>query len=78
MIKTAVVSSNISMVGWANETMYVKFKHGKVYAYDGVPLTTFNVVVEADSVGKAFNSFVRESFPMLGPLDTDPFELAST
>lgn len=63
-----VVSSNISAIGHDDITnvMHVQFTTGKVYSYQNVVADTFKQILEAESVGKAFNSLVKK-FPLLYP-----------
>jgi len=72
VIQTAVESSNICRIGWENETLFVLFKHGKTYSYAGVPVSVYNLLIEAPSVGKAFIAEVRDKYPTTGPLETKP------
>ena len=59
-----VSSSNLDAVGYnaQTETLYVRFKGGKTYSYERVPEYTFTELVEADSVGKFFNQFIKNQF----------------
>lgn len=60
---TSVESSNLSGVAWENETLFVRFKNNKVYAYDGVPHSEYTALVTAPSVGKYLNSTIKGSYP---------------
>ena len=62
MLKSSVVSSNIQGVGWENDTLFVWFKTGKVYKYFKVPVTIYNELVSAPSVGRYFNEAVKHAF----------------
>ena len=73
MIQTAVSSSNLTHIGWRDELMFVRFKHGKTYVYQDVPLDVFNQVVDAPSVGKAFHQLVKDTYQFTGPMEADPF-----
>lgn len=55
-----VSSSNIESVGYdaATETVCVKFLNGSVYAYKGVPLSEFEGLKNAPSVG----SYLHRNF----------------
>jgi KTSC domain len=58
---TAIVRVNY------NETvrrLYVTFREsGKTYAYHGVPKTTYEDLLLADSAGAYFNAFVKDRYP---------------
>lgn len=56
---TPVTSSMISAVRWSANVLYVKFANMSVYAYHNVSEETFNNMMAVDSVGKAFNSLVK-------------------
>lgn len=61
-------SSNISSVSYnplqgTDEeigTLTVTFKSGMVYAYSQVPLLVVGRMLEAESIGKAFNELIRK------------------
>jgi hypothetical protein len=59
-----VVSSNIHSVGYdeETETFFVTFKGGKTYSYDNVSPYTYNELMDAESVGKFFNQFIKNQF----------------
>jgi hypothetical protein len=59
-----VESSNVAEVGYDadSETLVVLFHNGGMYAYDGVPATTFDQMVGAESVGKFFNTNVKGKY----------------
>ena len=59
-----VISSNLDAVGYnkQTETLYIRFKSKKVYSYERVPEYTFTELVEAESVGKFFNQFIKNQF----------------
>lgn len=61
MPHTPVQSSFIRSVGHDSERniMEVKLKNGQSYQYEGVDSDTFESVRDAESVGKAYNEFVR-------------------
>jgi hypothetical protein len=50
-----VKSSNIEAMAYADGTVKVQFKNGTEYHYQGVPKEVFLSVVNAESVGRAFN-----------------------
>ena len=59
MLQTQVESSNIFAVGWSDDILLVKFNRGDIYRYDGVPLSTYQGLIGADSVGKFFHANIR-------------------
>jgi len=61
MDRQPVVSSNISEIGWDEETgtLEVLFTTGSVYQYDGVPVTTYQSLLHAPSIGSYFARNIR-------------------
>jgi len=59
-----VNSSNISDVGFdpSNSTLIVRFKNGSYYQFDNVPERAYMNMIEATSVGKYFNSYIKNNF----------------
>jgi len=59
-----VSSSHLDAVGYdsASQTLYVKWKDGRVSAYDNVPPSTASDLQKSPSVGKAFNSLIRGKY----------------
>jgi len=49
----------------ATGKLRVKFKTGTIYEYLGVPHYVYQAVIEAGSVGKAFNSEVKGIYDYL-------------
>jgi hypothetical protein len=60
-----VSSSNISAVGYDadNQTVYVQFLDGSVYAYKGVPEHEFENLKTASSVGSYLNRNYKNVYP---------------
>jgi KTSC domain len=60
-----VTSSNIRSVGYdsKSETLEIEFNNGTVYQYYNVPSPVFDELMMAPSVGKFFNSQIKNSFP---------------
>src|SRR5690606_32277819 len=50
-----VESSNIDMVGFNEDTTYVKFKNGSIYSYPKTGREEFEHLKEASSVGSYFS-----------------------
>ena len=61
-IVVPVESSNIEVLTRvpANDLMIVEFVNGTKYLYTGVDVATFNQLVDAESVGKEFNSVIKK------------------
>ncbi len=62
---TPVTSGNIASIGWdsATQTLQVLFKSGALYAYSGVPRSTFEAFLSAPSKGAYFAKVVKDQFP---------------
>ena len=60
-----VTSSNLAAVGYDadNKTLYVTFKNGTTYVYSGVPATTYQSLLGAESLGSFFHTSIRSEFP---------------
>lgn len=63
MQTVTVTSSNIHQVGFDNEALFVAFKRGKTYRYEGVSRDTFDALAKAESPGKFFHQFIRDKYP---------------
>lgn len=59
------VSSQISGFGYdsGSQTLAVKFKHGGLYHYTGVPADVFSKMQEAESVGSFLHREIKTKFP---------------
>ncbi len=62
MMKIRVNSSNIKTVGWDKDTLDVEFHKGAHYRYFNVPIDVFNTLINAQSVGKYFNSTISKHY----------------
>lgn len=58
-----VTSSNLSSVGYEGQTLYVRFHHGGLYAYDGVPERVYQELMAAPSHGKYLARYVKGVYP---------------
>lgn len=58
-----VVSSNLSSVGYENGVLYVSFRHGGIYSYEGVPYEVYQNLLKAPSKGKYFAAYIKNSYP---------------
>ena len=54
-----VKSSNLEALSHHGATLHVRFKGGSVYAYENVSFDLYQVVLGAESVGKAFNAHIK-------------------
>lgn len=52
-----VSSSRMSKVGWEDDTMYIQFKNGKIYAYYNVSESEYNDFINSPSLGSALHTF---------------------
>ena len=61
----AVQSSSLSKLAYDSQhgILQVEFRDGTVYQYSGVPLQTFQELLQADSKGAFFNHHIRSRFP---------------
>lgn len=53
-----VTSSHVAQIGHDGQRLFVRFKGGGVYSYDGVPKDVFDAGIKADSPGRWFRSHV--------------------
>lgn len=54
-----VSSSRMDAVGWENNTMYIQFKDGVIYAYYNVSEAQYMQFLSAPSLGRELNNFQR-------------------
>ena len=73
LIPNYVVSSNIDCLAFECDALYIRFKHGGTYRYDGVAFGVFDAMMKDESVGKAFHALIKNKYPFV-KLDTDPFK----
>lgn len=60
---TSVVSSNVKSVGFADNTLFVVFNSGDMYAYLGVPKELYDKLFLEESVGKFINREIKTVYP---------------
>lgn len=67
MERTPVSSSNISAIGYDEESqvLEVEFNNGAVYAYTGVPLGEYEGFMNADSKGKYLHANIKNSYSFM-------------
>ena len=57
-----VSSSDLSAVGYENNTLYIRFNKGKTYAYTGVSENIYKNLLSAPSKGKYFHAHIRNIY----------------
>ncbi len=59
-----LTSSNLSAYSYdkASETLRIRFKSGRTYAYDGVPSSVVSALASAGSAGSYFNAAIKHAF----------------
>jgi len=60
-----VRSSSLARLSYDRQqaTLQVEFRDGTLYQYSGVPLRTYQSLLQADSKGSYFNHYIRSRFP---------------
>lgn len=60
-----VRSSSLARLSYDHRqaTLQVEFRDGTQYQYAGVPLETYQCLLQADSKGSYFNHYIRSRFP---------------
>lgn len=73
---TAVESSNIESIGYDpdDQQLFVEFKSGDRWRYDGVSEETWNEFAASESAGKAFYSLIKGKFESVQITGTAPNE----
>lgn len=54
-----VSSSRMDAVGWENNTMYIQFKNGVIYAYSNVSHSEYLSFISSSSLGHELENFQR-------------------
>ncbi len=59
-----LTSSNLSAYSYdkSSETLKIRFKSGRTYAYDGVPASVVSSLASAGSAGSYFNAAIKHAF----------------
>lgn len=55
-------STDIHSVSYQNGQLYITFKSGGIYCYEGVPVSLYQGLVSAKSHGKYFHSHIKGKF----------------
>ena len=65
MERVKVSSSNIRSIGYeeSTKTLEIEFKQGSVYQYKGVPKNIFENLMNANSHGTYFHSYIKDKYP---------------
>lgn len=65
MGRDLTISSNIASIGYddASDVLEVEFKHGAVYQYYGVPQSLHENLMQQQSKGKFFNTYIKNAYP---------------
>ena len=65
MKRKNVTSSNIKTLGFdsKNKVLEVEFHSSGIYYYKNVPIDLYNRLSRAPSIGKGFNSLIKNKFP---------------
>jgi len=65
MKRLGVSSSNVASVGYDEETktLEVEFHNGDVYQYHSVPVSEYEGLMGAASVGKYLHSYIGRVYP---------------
>lgn len=69
---TYIVSSNIDCVAHRRNQLFIRFKSGETYSYDGVPYDHFDALQKVESPGQFFHRHIRSKFPYTR-MEADPF-----
>lgn len=57
-----VESSNISAVGYANDSLFVQYKNGSMYLYNKVPKKVYEELLKAESKGRFVNESIKGKY----------------
>ena len=60
---TSVISRNIQSIGYDGRSLFVAFRSGGVYSYDGVPADVYGEGLIAPSPNRWFKDKVKGKFP---------------
>lgn len=57
-----VKSSNISHIGYDSKVLSIKFNNGDTYHYADIPESTYNDLMNAESIGTHFISKIKSIY----------------
>lgn len=58
-----VSSSDLSSVGYEDDTLYIRFNSGATYYYRNVPESVYINLMNAPSKGKYFHAHIKGVYP---------------
>lgn len=67
-----ISSSTIERIGYNLGRLYVQFKSGGIYEYEGVPFAYFTSLKEVESAGKFLHRWIKGKF-RYKRMEKDPF-----
>jgi hypothetical protein len=62
MERIKVISSNISSIGYHNNTLEIEFIHGGIYQYFNVPHNIYESIMNASSHGTYFHEHIKDKY----------------
>jgi KTSC domain len=67
MERIALASSSLASAQYdaTTEALEIEFRDGRIYHYAGVPLHTYEQLMEAASKGQFFNLHIRDVYPFV-------------
>ena len=67
MNRQTVSSSNINSVGYDESTgiLEIEFNNGGIYQYSNVPLSEYESLISASSVGQYFHQNIKERYSFI-------------
>lgn len=72
LVPTYLVSENLDCIAYHLGKLFIRFRSGGVYSYDGVPYDYYDSLQKVESAGKFFHQWIRNKFHYTR-LDKDPF-----
>lgn len=68
---TRTDSSDVTLIGWQNNTLYIGYKSGRIYSYHGVKQEVFEELKSASSKSQYMNSHIKSKYPYRCEVDND-------
>lgn len=64
MIRENISSTSLASIGYDEDhaILEVEFQTGEVYQYFGVPISEYDALMNADSIGAYFSHHIRPSY----------------
>lgn len=65
MKRQPVNSTNLASVGYdvVTKVLEIEFSSGGIYQYTGVPATVYTALMTAESHGRYFATYIRDTYP---------------